>query len=118
MLARKRGGNCLKSTRLAGLTTKCYKALAVRIGDVVKIKEPKQVGLLDSGPVQFDAADLRGRPAEAVGDLVARKTGTLAEPAQFGGKPTAPDGRAAVVGHPPAPLGIERHWLKCAPIVS
>ncbi len=72
----------------------------MRIGHVVEIQQQLEVCLLDAGAVQLDAADLGGGPAEAVGNLVSCETGALAEPAQFGGEPTAADGRAAVSGHP------------------
>ncbi len=57
--------------------------------------------MLDANAVQLNAADLGGGPAEAVGYLITRETGALAKPAQFGGEPTATDGRAAIIGQPP-----------------
>src|ERR1700729_4059542 len=85
----------------------------MRIADAVEVKEPPEIGLLDADAVEFDAADLGACPAEALSHLIARKTGALTEPAQFGGEPTAADGRAAVVGHPSGSPRVKLSRLKC-----
>src|SRR6266568_5555636 len=100
-------------------------ALPVHIGDVVEIKEKHEISQLDASAVELDAADLGAGPAEAVGDLITGETGALTEPAQFGGEPTATDGRAAIFGHPSDSLRgwasrfgvghLAEEWPNCQP---
>jgi len=100
MLAREGSSDCFKAARSPRLARERGEALAMNVSDAIEVKESVQVGLLNAYPVEFDAADLGGGPAEAVGYLITRETGALAKPAQFGGEPTATDGRAAIIGQP------------------
>lgn len=108
-------GELVPPAALAGLPDQGVELLALGVGDVVELDQCAQVLYPDTDRAGFDAADLRRRALQMLGDLGDRALREHPVPTQITGQPPPPQHRAASGLTLPAWFGQSRtiaswHW--------